>query len=748
MFPEQGIKDQKKKWPIFIIIIFVIGFLYILFYKDSLFINTRSVNLEVLTDGSIQVEEIWDINIRNTSTLFIAYPKEEGRYFKDVKVSYFENERWHSMSLTEYTASDGREPENYYHASNFNNKFEIAWGTGLAEGRDRKLYKIEYVKEMTFLGQNSVNKYNDTAELYHKFMGGGEEIPVKEFAATITFPEKVNKENALIWGHGARTGSIHFIDGNIEVKAKDVDPTSMVEARVLFPEEMLSTARRNQFKNGYDDIVREEGINTAGTVKASGFAFGEKYSKIIYLTVYVVVYVVIIVLLYNLKKKADEFSFENVKEWDLYTGVPKTKLNFITASAIYKFKSTNIFINTIIMKLSLHKILNLTKLEEIDISKKEKNQSKQNELFIDALKLYEPNLDSSIVREVINDRQENDLKLISRKAGVVKGKFNELVYIVDLKKYREKEVEEDEKLVLDFLISSIIKAYVKDTSITRENYTIKYINNLRKSGIKLTDSDWTTIESEFKNLIINNLDELYIEQYQLLLNIYYYLDKFKTKYGKRIIEEKEILEKQGIKSKEKEKIFSNLNMVKLIFYILAALGVVVALNVFGTINFNKEIYISLLFATLSLQVIVSFLARKTEDKVYPSYTEEGLNIYYEFKGLEKFLSDSSYISEYDEKSVIIWGEFLVFATFFGTAKKVLEALKVSHPEVINELETSPTYSSMGSAIHSYSSFSSSISTVSTFSASTGGTSSGGGGGFSSGGGGRRWRRPEVVEDKK
>ena len=53
--------------PFLIAIIFIIGLLYILFYKDKMFLNEREVNVEVLDNGSIKVEELWDIE--RTSTL-------------------------------------------------------------------------------------------------------------------------------------------------------------------------------------------------------------------------------------------------------------------------------------------------------------------------------------------------------------------------------------------------------------------------------------------------------------------------------------------------------------------------------------------------------------------------------------------------------------------------------------------------------------------------------------------------------
>lgn len=99
---------------------------------------------------------------------------------------------------------------------------------------------------------------------------------------------------------------------------------------------------------------------------------------------------------------------------------------------------------------------------------------------------------------------------------------------------------------------------------------------------------------------------------------------------------------------------------------------------------------------------------------------------------------------YDEKSIVLWGEFLVLATYFGITNKVLETLREVHPEIIQEMETIDTFSSMNNAINSYSTFS--TATTSSYTTASSYASSGGGGGFSGGGGGRRWRWPVAVED--
>ncbi|MFP4461317.1 MAG: DUF2207 family protein, partial [Thermotogota bacterium] len=61
--------------------------------------------------------------------------------------------------------------------------------------------------------------------------------------------------------------------------------------------------------------------------------------------------------------------------------------------------------------------------------------------------------------------------------------------------------------------------------------------------------------------------------------------------------------------------------------------------------------------------------------VFGKWTKEGLTYYRKWINLKKFLEEFSLMSEYPPDSVIVWEEFLVYATAFGIADKVEKALK-------------------------------------------------------------------------
>lgn len=69
--------------------------------------------------------------------------------------------------------------------------------------------------------------------------------------------------------------------------------------------------------------------------------------------------------------------------------------------------------------------------------------------------------------------------------------------------------------------------------------------------------------------------------------------------------------------------------------------------------------------------IVMFLPKD----VFGKWSEEGLTYYRKWLNFKKFLEEISMIKEYPPESIIIWEEYLVYATALGCADKVEAALK-------------------------------------------------------------------------
>lgn len=94
-----------------------------------------------------------------------------------------------------------------------------------------------------------------------------------------------------------------------------------------------------------------------------------------------------------------------------------------------------------------------------------------------------------------------------------------------------------------------------------------------------------------------------------------------------------------------------------------------------------------------------------------------------WEAFKRYITTFSYMKEHPPESVIIWEEYMVYATAFGVAKKTSKALKMILPEELNHNDKFIAYTGFAAMAPS-------------LSAATGGSSgSHGGGGFGGGGGG-------------
>ena len=127
-------------------------------------------------------------------------------------------------------------------------------------------------------------------------------------------------------------------------------------------------------------------------------------------------------------------------------------------------------------------------------------------------------------------------------------------------------------------------------------------------------------------------------------------------------------------------------------------------------------------------------------------TQKGVDSQEQWNGLKKYMEDFSLLDKREVPELVIWEKYLVYATAFGIADKVIKQLKIVYPnfeEMTNGINTY-TYMYMMMNTDFNTNFSNAIKTsISSSISSTYSSGSGGGGGFSGGGG--FGRRPEVAE---
>ena len=163
-------------------------------------------------------------------------------------------------------------------------------------------------------------------------------------------------------------------------------------------------------------------------------------------------------------------------------------------------------------------------------------------------------------------------------------------------------------------------------------------------------------------------------------------------------------------------------------------GIIMALFIFEMLPFNYVWSFAFFILTSILLIIVSIISMVLPNHIFGRWTVEGRENRKKWQNFKKYLKDFSLIKEYPPSSIVIWNQYLVYATALGHAKSVQKAMENLIPE--ETLNTSNSYMFYGyGGAYLFSSFDTGMSTASASDSSSGGGGSGGFGGGSGGGGG-------------
>lgn len=160
---------------------------------------------------------------------------------------------------------------------------------------------------------------------------------------------------------------------------------------------------------------------------------------------------------------------------------------------------------------------------------------------------------------------------------------------------------------------------------------------------------------------------------------------------------------------------------------LIVAGVVFYFTLFSPLP--SSIYALMAAIILGIAGIISLILPQ---KVGGRWTQDGVDYDAKWQGFKRYIQDFSLIKEYPPESVVVWNNFLVYATALGVADKVRKSMGMTLPK--DQLDQSDIY-----LFHYYGGYailSSSLSTgMSTATQGEGGSGGVGGVGGGSGGGG-------------
>lgn len=250
----------------------------------------------------------------------------------------------------------------------------------------------------------------------------------------------------------------------------------------------------------------------------------------------------------------------------------------------------------------------------------------------------------------------------------------------------------------------------------KKDKDVIYIKRIKPSDEKLKNDEKKVLDFIYK--VEKKKEEITIKQLEKYITSHSSSVQKLIEQSGKDIEDQLVLEGILNKSNKEEYIkyqtMSGLYFVFAIIVLMFAFPVSIALIVNGILCFKIKKRINVL-------------------------TQKGIDSKEKWKGLKKYMEDFSLLNEKEVPAIEVWEKYLVYATAFGIADKVLEQLKTVYPN-IDQMDVSAS-AYMYFMYHS--NFSTSFnSAISSSISSSYSSATGGGGGFSGGGGGGRW--PEVA----
>lgn len=631
----------KKIISIFVIALFIMV-LGTTNSQATLKLNNLDFNVQINEDGSMDVIETWNIYISETNTLYKTFNRDSSKYtgienFSVKEITNGKNRNFVNTKTWKYHIE-----KNYYFGGiNKDGQYEIAWGVGLDNSSDTRIYQIQYTVT------DAIKKYGDCAELYWQFIGEDFEINADKITGTINLPNPVDDKKELkVWGHTEYlNGEIYVIDANtVEFNLDKYKAGYFVEIRILTPTYVFQNLEYTSTENKTDKIISEE------------------------------------------------------EQWAAEANEKREKRD----------KNAQITMIAVTGCVALVGIFFITRI------------SKKRKVLADNPKI-KPDMELEYYRE-LPDKEATPLEAIF----IFKKSFmqNSLSPVISA-------------TILDLILKEYISAEQDNKKIT-----IKILNkstdNLPKDEIQVLN----LLKEASKDNILTMKE----------------LEKFIKKYPSKLISMQNSFDRISKAEAERKGKFSKEMASKVVAYIagivgniytiiLTAMATLMGAAIPGEFAPSMIKYVLIAGGFTEVILIINLVLTSIIIKRFDGFTKKGVTERDEWKAFKKYMEDFSLLNEKEVPELVLWEKYLVFATAFGIADKVIKQLKIKYPELNNPdtLNNMILFHAISSHSGLNTNFISSINTsTSHMYSSTYSSGSGGGGGFSGGGGGGgRWRPAEA-----
>lgn len=203
----------------------------------SFYLEKAEINMDLLPDGSIDMEEIITFNF--VGSFSYAYRDFDYKYENIDEIEVYD---YDTGKLLRTDISGGDKPSRvkwYYSARDEKRRFVIKYNL-----------------------KHAIKSYEDVHEFYWKIWGDGWDPKLREIYGNLSLPKKVSdSKEVYTWGHPDLEGKIAMLNNqDVIFQAFNIPSHQWVELRVVFPKYVLEDPiyTRNFEREGLDEIINEE----------------------------------------------------------------------------------------------------------------------------------------------------------------------------------------------------------------------------------------------------------------------------------------------------------------------------------------------------------------------------------------------------------------------------------------------------------------------------------------------------------
>lgn len=361
------------KYIFLIVFMAIVGFFLCGSFLENVeqyqYLNSIDYHVEMQEDGSMRVTETWDIDVKNTNTLFKTFSLNKYKYgnITDVSVIDLQNgKKFNQINKEMYHVTK----DCYYGLQIGSNTFEIAWGIGMDREKGNRKFQISYTVS------DVVTDYKDVQEIYWQFLEEGKNaVPAEKVTGTFVLPEEMqNIDNLKVWGHGQLNGIIEIASNNtIKFELTNLNPGSRLEVRIVTQEKMFDVAYNKVRQYSYLPQIINEEQKWADEADADSRGARNFYIFIGIIYILLIIYFIYKIVKYNnINKQKDDGIICNDIQY--FRDIPREDATPAEACYLYNFTKQrlntvdvqNKAVSSIILDLCLKKVISL-RVEEKEI---------------------------------------------------------------------------------------------------------------------------------------------------------------------------------------------------------------------------------------------------------------------------------------------------------------------------------------------------------------------------------------------